>query len=49
MGCPYSAAKKCCPTAYECCNLFTKKEEMEKNDDQHDHDNDDDCVDRDEL
>ena len=32
-----------------CCNTFTKKEEMGENDDQHDHDYDDDYVDRDEL
>ena len=38
-----------CTAGDECCNPFTKKEDMEKNDDQHDHDNDDDCVDRDEL
>ena len=38
-----------CTAGDESCNRFTKKEEMEKNDDQHDHDNDDDCVDRDEL
>ena len=37
-----------CTACDECCNPFTKKEEMEKNDDQHDHDYDDDCVDRDE-
>ena len=38
-----------CTAGDECCNPFTKKEEMEKNDDQHDHDYNDDCVDRDEL
>ena len=38
-----------CIAGDECCNPFTKKEEMEKNDDQHDHGNDDDCVDRDEV
>ena len=36
-----------CTAGDECCNPFTKKEEMEKNNDQHDHDYDDDCVDRD--
>ena len=38
-----------CTAGDECCNPLTKKEEMEKNDDQHDHDNDNNCVDRDEL
>ena len=38
-----------CRAGDECCNPFTKNEEMEKNDDQHDHDYDDDNVDRDEL
>ena len=38
-----------CTAGDECCNPFTKKEEMEENNDQHDHDYDDDYVDRDEL
>ena len=37
-----------CTAGDECCNPFTKKEEMEENDDQHDHEYDDDYVDRDE-
>ena len=38
-----------CTAGDECCNPFTKKVDMEENDDQHDHDYDDDYVDRDEL
>ena len=38
-----------CTTGDECCNPFTKKEEMEENDDQYDHEYDDSYVDRDEL
>ena len=38
-----------CTADDECCNPFTKKWEIEENDDQHDHDYDDDYVDRDEI
>ena len=31
----------------KCCHPFTKKEEMEENDDKHDHEYDDDYIDRD--
>ena len=38
-----------CTAGDECCNPFTKTEELEENDDQRDHKYDDHYLDRDEL